>query len=109
MSALAYLVCLLLSLAGVATIDRRWRLFVWRSPRAALAVLAVGVAYLVAWDLAGIALGIFFRGQTRWMTGLQVAPELPVEELFFLLLLSWTTMCLWCGGERLAHARRGAR
>lgn len=106
---LAYLACLLVSLAGVATIDRRWRLFVWDRPRAAVVVLVVGLAYFVLWDLAGIALGLFHRGDTRWMTGLQVAPELPVEELFFLVLLCWSTMCLWCGGRRWARHRGDAR
>ncbi|AKT50329.1 lycopene cyclase domain-containing protein [Arsenicicoccus sp. oral taxon 190] len=109
MTGLAYLAALLLSLGGVAAIDRRWRLFVWDRPRAALVVLAVGLGYFVVWDLVGIALGLFHRGETPWMTGLQVAPELPVEELFFLVLLSWSTMCLWCGGRRWARHRGETR
>ena len=36
-------------------------------------------------------------------------PELPVEELFFLVLLSWSTMCLWCGGRRWARHRGETR
>lgn len=109
MTGFAYLAALLLSLGGVAAIDRRWRLFVWDRPRAALVVLAVGLGYFVVWDLVGIALGLFHRGDTPWMTGLQVAPELPVEELFFLVLLCWSTMCLWCGGRRWARRQGEAR
>ncbi len=87
-----YLVALAISITGMVMIDRRWRLFFWRDARRAAIVLAVGIVFFVVWDLFGIGLGIFFRGETSFMTGLQVAPELPVEELFFLTLLCYVTM-----------------
>lgn len=90
----AYLAALLVSIAGTAVIDRRWRLFVFRAPARALLVLAIGVAFFLAWDLAGIAAGVFFRGAPELLTGVLLAPELPLEELFFLILLCWTTMNL---------------
>jgi lycopene cyclase domain-containing protein len=89
---LLYLIALLIALTGMVLLDRRFRLFFWAAPRRAALVMLVGIAFFVAWDLAGIGLGIFFRGETEFMTGLQVAPELPVEELFFLALLSYLTM-----------------
>ena len=89
---LLYLLALLIALTGMVMLDRRFGLFFWAAPRRAALVLLVGVAFFVAWDLAGIGLGIFFRGETSFMTGLQVAPELPVEELFFLTLLCYLTM-----------------
>ena len=92
---LLYLLALLIALTGMVMLDRRFRLFFWDSPRRAAVVLLVGVAFFVVWDLAGIGLGIFFRGETAFMTGLQVAPELPVEELFFLTLLCYLTMNLY--------------
>lgn len=87
-----YLVALAISITGMVMIDRRWRLFFWRDARRAAIVLAIGIVFFVVWDLFGIGLGIFFRGETSFMTGLQVAPELPVEELFFLTLLCYVTM-----------------
>jgi len=90
-----YLLALLIALSGMVLLDRRLGLFFWVSWRRALAVLLIGVAFFVVWDLAGIGLGIFFRGETSFMTGLQVAPELPVEELFFLTLLCYLTMNLY--------------
>ena len=90
-----YLATLGLALTGMVLLDRRFRLFFWAAPRRAALVLLVGVAFFVAWDLAGIHLGIFFRGETLFMTGLQVAPELPVEELLFLALLCYLTMNLY--------------
>jgi lycopene cyclase domain-containing protein len=92
---LLYLLALAIALFGMVMLDRRFRLFFWVAPRRATAVLVVGLVFFVVWDLAGIGLGIFFRGETAFMTGLQVAPELPVEELFFLTLLVYVTMNLY--------------
>ncbi|NYJ29297.1 lycopene cyclase domain-containing protein [Galbitalea soli] len=105
-----YLLALAVALAGMVTLDRRFRLFFWQRPRRAAVVLAVGLAFFLLWDLAGIRLGIFFRGETSFMTGLQLAPELPIEEPFFLLLLCYLTMNLFGAVERVrdARARGGA-
>jgi len=52
------------------------------------------------WDLIGIALGIFFRGDTANLSGLLLAPELPLEELFFLILLSYNALLVYLGFAR---------
>ncbi|CAN5281597.1 hypothetical protein BH09ACT3_BH09ACT3_11820 [soil metagenome] len=91
---LAYLLALLIALTGMVLLDRRFRLFFWSDARRATIVLVVGVLFFLAWDLAGIGLGIFFRGETSFMTGLLLAPELPIEELLFLSLLCYLTMNL---------------
>ncbi|MDR7384733.1 lycopene cyclase domain-containing protein [Promicromonospora iranensis] len=96
-----YLAVLLLSAAGVLVLDARFRLFCWRSPGRAAAVLAVGTAFFLAWDLAGIALGVFFHGTGQYMTGIMLAPELPLEELVFLLFLCELTMVLVMGAQRV--------
>jgi lycopene cyclase domain-containing protein len=87
-----YLAALAVALTGMVMLDRRFRLFFWRHPTRAAIVLCVGLVFFLAWDLAGIRLGIFFRGETAFMTGVQVAPELPIEELFFLTLLCYLVM-----------------
>ena len=89
---LLYLAALLVSLTGMVVLDRRFALFFWADARRAAIVLAVGVAFFLLWDAFGIGLGIFFRGETAFMTGLLLAPELPLEELFFLALLCYLTM-----------------
>jgi lycopene cyclase domain-containing protein len=89
---LLYLLALAIALLGMVLLDRRFRLFFWQSWRRAATVLILGVAFFLSWDLAGIGLGIFFRGETSFMTGWQLAPELPVEELLFLALLCYLTM-----------------
>lgn len=95
-----YLVALAIALTGMVMLDRRFGLFFWRDARRASIVLVVGVVFFVVWDLFGIGLGIFFRGETDFMTGLQVAPELPVEEIFFLTLLCYLTMNAYSAVEQ---------
>jgi lycopene cyclase domain-containing protein len=108
---LLYLAALLLALSGMVVLDRRFRLFFWVQPRRAALVMFVGVAFFLVWDLAGVGLGIFFRGETAFMTGLQLAPELPVEELFFLTLLCYLTMNAfgWLRRARRVSMPGGAR
>jgi lycopene cyclase domain-containing protein len=101
-----YLVALLVALAGMVLLDRRFGLFFWRGPLRATIVLVVGEAFFLAWDLEGIRLGIFFRGETSFVTGWQWAPQLPIEEPFFLLLLCYLTMNVY---GFLARADRSAR
>ncbi|WP_370361926.1 lycopene cyclase domain-containing protein, partial [Cryobacterium sp. MDB2-10] len=103
----AYLLSLLVSLGAMVLLDRRFRLFFWLDGRKAAAVLAIGVAFLLAWDAGGITAGIFYRGETDLMTGIQLAPELPLEELFFLTFLCYLTMNAVRGAELLLE--RGAR
>lgn len=100
---LLYLAALLVSLTGMVVLDRRFALFFWADARRAAIVLAVGVAFFLLWDAFGIGLGIFFRGETAFMTGLLLAPELPLEELFFLTLLCYLTMNVYGGFARVVR------
>jgi lycopene cyclase domain-containing protein len=107
---LIYLAALLVALFGMVMLDRRFGLFFWADARRAAVLLVVGLVFFVTWDLFGIGLGIFFRGETAFMTGLQVAPELPVEELFFLALLVYVTMNLYAFfGRSLSVSKRALR
>jgi lycopene cyclase domain-containing protein len=87
-----YLVSLLVSLAGLVALDRKHKLAFAKNPKAATIAIAIPYLIFVIWDAAGIALGIFFKGQSQFLTGIMIAPEFPIEELFFLALLSYTTL-----------------
>lgn len=90
-----YLGSLLISIAGLATLDFRHKLgFASNALRAAI-TMAIGVVFFLIWDISGIALGIFFRGQAKHLTGWQLAPELPIEEIFFLFVLCYTTLLVF--------------
>ena len=104
---LLYLAALLIALTGMVVLDRRFGLFFWRDRRRAAIVLVAGVLFFLVWDLAGVSLGIFCRGETAFMTGLQVWPEVPLEEVFFLTLLCYLTMNVYGFAERrLSSAKR---
>jgi lycopene cyclase domain-containing protein len=103
----AYLGALAISLGGLGLLDWRYRVAVFAQPRRALLTVAIGVVFFLLWDAAGIGLGIFFRGDGPYMTGVLLAPELPVEEVFFLTLLVYQTLLLWRYFER-RHAREVA-
>jgi lycopene cyclase domain-containing protein len=90
-----YLGALLVALAGMVVLDLRFRLFFAVAPVRAAVVLALGVSFFLAWDVAGIGAGIFFRANTGLLTGVLLGPELPLEELFFLALLCYLTMNLY--------------
>lgn len=100
----AYAAALAVSLAGMITIDRRWRLVLFaRQPgalRRGLLALAIGVAFFLVWDAAGIGLGIFFVGDGLAQSGWQLAPDLPVEEVGFLTLLCHLALVLGAVAQR---------
>lgn len=84
-----------------AALDFRFRLFFWRDSASAALVTAAGVAFLLLWDAAGIAAGIFLRGSSQAMLGIELAPEMPLEEPFFLVFLVLCTMVLYTGSVRI--------
>jgi lycopene cyclase domain-containing protein len=91
---LAYLGALLVSTGCMALLDHRFRLVLWRAPRLGLLTVAVGIAFFLAWDLAAIASGHYAAGQGAGMTGIMLAPELPLEEIVFITFLSYLTLVL---------------
>ncbi|MBO1902508.1 lycopene cyclase domain-containing protein [Leucobacter weissii] len=103
---LVYLLCLLLGIACMLLLDARFRLFFWRDPIAAAAVTLAGTVFFLLWDAAGIALGVFLVGDGSIMTGIMIAPELPLEEPVFLVFLVICTMVLFTGAERVLRARK---
>ena len=103
---LLYLAALLISITGMVVVDVRFRLFFAAAPLRAAIVLVVGIAFFLAWDVAGITAGVFFRGNPGLLTGVLLAPELPLEELFFLTLLCYTTMNLYAAAGRWLSSAR---
>ncbi len=106
---LGYLAALLVSIAGMLVLDARYRLFLWRSPARAALTLAVGVALLLAADLAAIALGVFRVGDSPLLSGVMLAPHLPVEEPVFLVFLCLITMVVHELVRRISGRRRTER
>lgn len=95
-----YLFALLVSISGLLLIDYRYRLAFWHDTRRTVWTIGVTVIIFIVWDIIGIMLGIFFQGNSRYMLPFAIAPEFPIEELFFLFLLSFVTLLIYRGFSR---------
>lgn len=109
MTGLLYLAALLGAITGIALLDRRFRLAFWADRRRTVLTVGIAVVGFLVWDLVGIGLGIFSRGEAPYMTGLLLAPELPVEEAVFLTLLCYNALVAWRWFDRVARRRAAAR
>ena len=67
--------------------------------------IAITAAAMLLFDLAAIATGNFRLGASEWMTGFEVLPHLPIEELAFLVFLAYVSLVAFTGAERLLGAR----
>lgn len=101
----AYLAGLIFSIVGLGLFDWKFKLGFSTNKKAALLATLLPLIFFLLWDGAGIALGIFFRGETSHLTGLLIAPELPLEELFFLFLLNYTTLTIFITVNRIMAKR----
>ena len=106
---MTYLLVLVAVIGCMALMDARWRLFLWGRPLAGAVVLATGLAYFLWWDVWAIAEGIFLHRDSPLMTGIMLAHQLPLEEAFFLLFLSYLTMVLFTGTVRVLEHRAERR
>ena len=104
-----YLTSILVPMVCMGLVDRRWRLFLFRRPLHAVLAVSVGFVFFLAWDFVAIALGVYVRGESAAMTGFEVAPELPIEELFFIVFLCYTTCVFFGLFTHLLRPREGAR
>lgn len=100
-----YLLILIASLAGLYLLDRTHKLaFAVDAKRSILSMIPAYVLFLI-WDVTGIATGIFFRGENTLLTGIQVFPEFPIEELFFLGVLCYSSLIVFTWVQKNLTAR----
>lgn len=93
----SYLVGLLVSIAGMATLDWRYKLAFWQSAKQTWLIVLATMAVFIVWDAAGIALGIFLKGHSPYQLPVELAPHFPIEEIFFLFLLAYCTLVIYRG------------
>ncbi|QIG40317.1 lycopene cyclase domain-containing protein [Microbacterium sp. 4R-513] len=103
-----YLVAILVSLAGIVLLDLRFRLALRPAPGRTVAAVAIGTAFFLAWDLVGIAAGVFVKGESPLFLGVDLAPHLPLEEPVFLAFLSYLALVTWAAGMRVLARRTDA-
>lgn len=88
-----YLGALLISITGLALLDFKHKLALSKSA-GYLCHILIPVIFFIVWDIAGINSGIFFRGGAEHLLGVLVYEEMPLEEIFFLILLSYSSLLL---------------
>ena len=101
-----YLLLLLGGIGCMLLLDRRFTLFFWHDPAIAMLVTVVGTALFLVWDIAGIASGVFLRGDSAVASGVVLWPELPLEEPVFLVFLVLCTMVTFTGATRILAKSR---
>ena len=95
MLSLTYLFALLFSIGGMTILDWRYKLAYFTKPRTTALTLTIGVVAFIIWDILGISLGVFFSGDSPYMSGLFLGPDFPIEELFFLYFLCYFTLIMY--------------
>jgi lycopene cyclase domain-containing protein len=92
-----YILGLSIGISGLAIIDYRYKLAFWYNWRRTLKTIGAAMAVFIVWDVLGIILGIFFHGSSKYSLPFTIAPEFPLEELFFLFLLTYSALIIYRG------------
>jgi lycopene cyclase domain-containing protein len=103
----SYLAALLSALTCVALVDRRWRLVLWADVRRGALTLFAGAVFFLVWDLFAVHDGFYRRSDSDAMIGAQIAPGVPVEEVFFVLFLCYVALVLHRLLARFVFGARG--
>lgn len=99
-----YLLILMFSIAGLSLADWRYKLVFFFKPRAAIKATVGTMTVLLIGDLIGIEWRVFSTNQA-FVSGLHIgSPNLPVEEILFLFLLSYVTLVFYQLIKRKLHA-----
>lgn len=99
----AYLLSLVSVILLLLLVDRKMKLAFYDDAKRTIMTLATSIVLFLVWDVLGVWLGIFFPGDSAYILGIMVFPDVPLEELFFLFLLSYVTLIIW---RAYGHLRR---
>ncbi len=92
-----YLLLLCVSIGGLLVLDLRYKIAFWHNARRTALTIAAAIIIFATWDFIGIGFGVFFHGNSPYSLPFVLAPEFPLEELFFLFLLSYCTLLVYRG------------
>ena len=90
-----YLLGLTIAISGLGLIDRAYKLAFFHDFKRTAATLGIAIALFAVWDILGINLGIFFHAGSEFTLPLRLIPEFPLEELFFLMLLTYVSLIVY--------------
>jgi len=90
-----YLIGLIIAIGGLVVLDRKFRLAFFHNFKRTAITLSFAVWLFITWDIFGIRLGIFFHGNSAYSLPNRIIPEFPIEELFFLFLLTYVSLLIY--------------
>jgi len=90
-----YLVGLVIAISCLVLIDRRFKLAFFHNFKRTALTLAISIWLFIVWDIFGIKLGIFFHGGSAYTLPYRIIPEFPIEEVFFLFLLTYVALLIY--------------
>ncbi len=90
-----YLIALIVSIGCLGLIDWRYKLAFFHDRRRTIVTILVAIGLFSIWDILGIRLGIFFHGGSDLTLPIRLFPEFPLEELFFLALLTYSSLIIY--------------
>jgi len=99
-----YLLALIFSISSLLLIDKRFKLAFFLDTKRAAKTIVSAVSIFLIWDILGIWFDIFFPGNSKYDLDILILPKVPVEELFFLFLLSYVTLIVWRLYAHVRHA-----
>jgi len=95
MSHYIYLSCLLVALGCLFFVDFRFKLAYFLDKKRTLITFMIAIPIFLLWDIMGIVLNIFSKGDSAYSLKFEIFKNFPIEEIFFLILLVYTTLILW--------------
>jgi len=90
-----YLIGLVIAISCLVLIDRKFKLAFFHNFKRTALTLAISIWLFIVWDIFGIKLGIFFHGGSAYTLPYRIIPEFPIEEVFFLFLLTYIALLIY--------------
>ena len=90
-----YLISLVLVIGCLILVDWRFKLAFFYETRRTALTLAIAIWLFITWDIFGIKLGIFSHGDSVYTLLYRIIPEFPIEEVFFLFVLTYVALLIY--------------
>jgi len=90
-----YLLGLVIAITCLVLVDFKFKLAFFHDLKRTAVTLLISIWLFIAWDIFGIRLGIFFHGDSQYALPFRIIPEFPIEELFFLFLLTYVALLVY--------------
>ena len=90
-----YLAGLVASIIMLIVTDYRYNLAFFYDNIRTAKTLVTAIIFFLIWDLMGVGLHIFYPGPSKFVLQINVLPGVPIEEIFFLFLLTYLSLIIW--------------